>query len=332
MARNLPVLSGQKRDEISIKPQYRWHLLVALFRVLVQRHRTDFHNEDGGCNIARAAAICTGEMASMMDAPVLKPGVKKIFTATDAQVQEYAKALQNSAATKTFLSQRGITMDVAQRLRFGYAKKGPRDRDYLTIPRFWKGMLVGLKYRALDGIDDGYKWVQEPASKADFIYLADLAPIDTTSTLADSVSVYEGELDTALALSMGFNAVGIFGTSGAPQLSRASKTFRESIALLKQRYAHVHLVGDQGPGEETSGVAAMRRMKEHIRPSAFFTMLPPNEHGQAVFKDLGEAMALNVFGNELQIAMRKSLELSRNQETRSVRHGESRVADAKGAK
>ena len=267
---------------------YLWHCFACSCSGTV----LTFIMKTEGCNIARAAAICAKEMASMMDAPVIKPGAKKIFTATDAQVQVYVDALQHSAAAKKFLAQRGVTMNVAVILRFGFAKKGPRDRDYLTIPRYWKGALVGLKYRALDGIDDGYKWVQEPASKADFIYLADLAPIDTTSPLADSVSVYEGELDTALALSMNLNAVGIFGTSGAPQKGRESKAFRESIALLKQRYARIHLVGDQGPGEETAGVAAMRRMKEHFGPSAGFTTLPPNEDGQATFKDLGEAAAL----------------------------------------
>ena len=203
-------------------------------------------------------------------------------------------------------------------LRFGFAKKGPLNRDYLTIPRYWKGTLVGLKYRALDG-QDPYKWVQEEGSRADFIYLADREGIDTTSTLADSVSVYEGELDTAFALSMGFNAVGIFGTSGAPQIGKESEAFRESVGMLKQKYAHINLVGDQGPGEETTGIAAMRRMNNHIGMGACFLMLPRNEDapipprwkGHPPYKDLGEAAAINIFGNELQQAVRKSLELNR---------------------
>ena len=315
---NCPFCKGTNDTKFLLSINSEGVYLWNCFACLAGGSVLDFIMKSDGCeNVTQAAAICAKEMESVVDAPVIAPSEKKVFTATEEQVQGYVDALQSSDAAKGFLADRGITMDVAVMLRFGFLVRF--GRGYLSIPRYWKGTLVGLKYRALDGIDDDFKWVQETASRTDFIYLAEHAPIDTTSSLADSVSVYEGELDTAFALSMGFNAVGIFGTSGAPQKGKESESFRESIAMLKQKYAHINLVGDQGPGEEEKGIPAMRRMNTHIGMGACFLMLPRNEDapipprwkGHPPYKDLGEAAAINFIGHELQKAMRAALELNR---------------------
>jgi hypothetical protein len=269
------------------------------------------------CNLHRAAEICQTEFTEASQVPKVLPSKPpKVFAATDALVNSYCAALRTNEEAQLFLTKRGITMVVAERLKFGFAKRF--GRSYLSIPRYWKGQLVGLKYRAIDvGMDASseYKWAQEEASAGDFIYLADADPIDASS---NSVSVVEGELDTALMLSMGFNAVGVIATAGVPQLGKEGERFKESIALLKSRYDHINLIGDQGPSERTKGVQAMHRMNAFIGRGACFLALPEDQ-GQEIqprrrkyppYKDVSAALDINAFGDELKTYLRRAIELN----------------------
>lgn len=282
----------------------------------------DFIMELEGCSFQEAVEICREEADDDLDGPdhqqrparLAVPQVTAKFSFTEEGLQKYEEALWQTPRDKdifTFLIYRGVNLDLAKHLRFGLAdrefrcgaKVCPHCKKYraLVIPRFWKGQLVGVKYRALEPPDKGHKWSQEPGSAADFLYLADAEPLDPADSeskggvdpafkvvvlredaariaaTAKIVGIFEGELDAVLARSLGFNAVAILGTTGVP--SHPSKRFQESLDLLVAKYKHIVLIGD---GDAT-GQEAMRRLEKYIGGTGTLFNPPPYP-----FKDLGE--------------------------------------------
>jgi hypothetical protein len=205
----------------------------------------------------------------------------KEFSFPGGKLLEYEQALQESAMNPdslvaVFLRDRGISLATAKELRYGL-RTG--NCQALVLPRFWNGELAGVKYRSLDGL--GQKWRQEPGSRADFIYCLDQLPVNWFS---DVVGVFEGELDTALAHALGFNAVGIFGTSGVPP--NPSQRFLESIEQLKQNCNHVVLIGDA----DEVGENAMHKLHDYIGRGCLFAQVPrPHKDITELYQAEGEA-------------------------------------------
>jgi hypothetical protein len=224
----------------------------------------DFVERFDHCSLAEAIATVKKEMGSSGRRLWVPPQhaqepPKKEFSFTDERLQVYEGELESDLfdEAKPFLEQRGIQDEVAKQLRLGLALRYKFDchkpgctkcgtYPALVIPRFRNGKLVGVKYRNLTPPDNEHKWSQETGSCSDFIYLADEEPVDPSSKVC---ALLEGELDTALVRSFGFNAVGIFGTSGAP--NNPCERFLESVEMVKAKYDHILLIGDSDdPGRQ----------------------------------------------------------------------------------
>ena len=195
------------------------------------------------------------------------------FLLTESDLSAYEASLEcsiqdPSSEISRFFESRGISIEVTKELRYGL--RGG-DNPGIVLPRFWDGELVGVKYRAFDC--DGQKWSQAPGSKSDFLYCGDEEAVDVQS---DVVGVLEGELDTALVRSLGFNAVGIFGTSGVP--SNPSSRFLDSVEKLTERYNHIVLIGDS----DDVGVEAMHDLNAYIKGGTVFGRVPKPH------KDIGD--------------------------------------------
>lgn len=164
-----------------------------------------------------------------------------------------------------FLVGRGISADVADEFGYGYSE----DRNALVLPTFWQGSLIGLKFRSLNP-NPGFKWWQMRGSQQDVLMGADLDPIDPDSKV---VAIFEAPLDLALVRSLGFNAATLI-SANIPGTER----FRAGIDLLKQKYDHVLLIGDN----DAPGIAAMQTLRNLIGPGAVFARLP------GAVKDIGD--------------------------------------------
>jgi hypothetical protein len=303
---------------LSLNPEGKW--LWNCFTCAEGGSVIDFVAKYDECSIKEAIEICEDEMADDADdydgderrSEPPRPTPTRVLSFKEEQLQECEQALLNDQAL-LFLAHRGCYIDVARLLRLGFAErefhcgtKGCKlcgKYPVLVIPRFWKGQLVGVKYRNIKAPDKNHKWDQEPGSAADFLFLADAEPVDPSEFSSDEagvnpaskvlvikrnsvaksaaaskvVGVFEGELDAILARNLGFNAVAILGTTGVPK-NHPSERFQESVALLKSKYEHVVLIGD---GDQ-AGQAAMRLLETYIGEGALFNPVP------APHKDVGD--------------------------------------------
>ena len=175
---------------------------------------------------------------------------------------------------RAFLKSRGISEEVAWSLQLGLTTKNfsaaSKPQLALCIPRFdQQGKLLGVKYRALEPQDKGSKWLQEAGSAADFLF----APMRPKT---DVLFIFEGELDCALAQSLGVDAAAYFGTAGVPT-GNPSARFLASVAAIKERGQRIVIV----PDADDVGRAAAVRL-QHYLDSAGVEYLPDG------IKDLGE--------------------------------------------
>lgn len=242
----------------------------------------DFVMESEGCEMQEAIQIVRSEMGvptqNLPSARVPDNPDKLTFSEEKLRICEAAldRFDQRDSELKRFLDARGISIETAKKLQYGFRAE---PKPAIVLPRFWEGELVGVKYRALNGQDP--KWIQEPGSKSDFLYCADMEPVDPES---DVVAVFEGELDTALVRSLGFNAVGIFGTSGVP--SNPSPRFLESIENLKRDYDHLVLIGDA----DEVGEDAMHNLHDYIGRGCVFSRVPkPHKDITEFYQSQGES-------------------------------------------
>ena len=232
------------------------------------------------------------------------PPVTKL-EASEEQVKEYVRNLSQQdgvfSRAGQFLLGSGLD-DIAGELQFGFVESkhftcGNRcDRcgNYpaLTIPLLWNGQLVGLKYRNLEAPDKEHKWTQAKGSKGDFLWLADLPPVDPTSK---AVAILEGIRDTALARAQGFNSTGILSTSSITN----SERFQESINRIKQTYKHAILIGDSDePGKE-----AMQELREFFDTAATFSPLPKGVKDLSEFYEKSGAEAMSAWLRNVNKAM-----------------------------
>jgi DNA primase len=159
---------------------------------------------------------------------------------------------------------------------------------YFTSPALctphadYGGQLVGLKYRAMS--EKAFR--QEDGSTIHGLYA-----MHCLDRQADEVLVLEGDKDTAIALSHGFNATCIL--SAQSELSDADVT-------LLTHYDRVYLIGDEDGG---AGVEAMDKLaKRWPNDRAIRIHLPVKDVGElyaqspAEFKDRLTAILHNTKG------------------------------------
>lgn len=238
----------------------------------------DLEKQLAHCTEGEAICHLREELGSPRKAALARPLPERpleSFAGTEEYVSRYEKNLAEQlldpfSAASIFLYDSGL-YDIAERLRFGYARERffccPQrcekcgNYQALVIPLFWDSTLVGLKFRALDAPDSEHKWIQAPGSRADFLWCADLPPVDGASKV---VGTFEGVRDTALARALGFNAVGPLATSCVPE-HNPSERFLDSVARVKT-YAHAALIGDN----DEAGKAAMQRLHDYLGLGAVY--------------------------------------------------------------
>ena len=199
-----------------------------------------------GCDQEQVwAAVC-----AKVAGTAVEPRPKKTFVANQALVSSLHARLATSPEVRAWLNACGISSAVADRLQLGASEcefnKVGHSVAVVTPHYDHTGtMLIGLKARALPVKD----FTQEDGSSTDGLFAA-----AHLNPLVEEVLVLEGDKDVAIAMSHGFNAVGILSTQ-----SRLSKA---DIALLSQ-YKRVYLIGDQDlHGVEAMDKLALRLPKE----------------------------------------------------------------------
>jgi DNA primase len=154
----------------------------------------------------------------------------------------------------------GINLAAAHRLQFGacankggFPRKDANGKDTngfyacraLCVPhRDRAGQLIGLLWRDVENKN----FTSAPGSRTDGLYAA--LHVDYNS---DEVLVLEGSKDVAIAMSHGFNSVGI--PSASYKLSDEDET------ILRQ-FKRVYLIPDND--EQGQGVRAMERIVERL--------------------------------------------------------------------
>ena len=191
-----------------------------------------------------------------------------------------------------YAGNRGLTADVLKSLKIGLRDhriihtSDPAERNacsdcaklapVIAIPRYKRGELRGVKYRALAPSDSRHKWTQEPGSSAcQFIYGID-NPGDPF--FDDVIFIGEGEHEALLMRSLGLNAVAILGTSGVPK--ELSGEFAEDLEVLKREFSFVVLIPDGG---NDAGRRVMQKLSEWLGEFPHSIVTVPDGH-----KDFGD--------------------------------------------
>jgi DNA primase len=209
---------------------------------------------------------------------------KRKFTGTPADVERFNSALQSPAGLD-YLAKRGISVGVAQRLKWGIAPKFKnQDRPALMVPHYRDGELTGIKARTIDGDKEFYQF---PGSTIDGLYAADHLE---DALLTDEVSMFEGPEDTALALSHGFNATGL--------IAAGSKVSQQDLDTLN-RYSRIYLIGDQ----DSAGQKAMDALQDKLPAEKVIRVRLPG------FKDITDIWKSNP--EQFKTTLRQYLRLAR---------------------
>ncbi len=209
------------------------------------------------------------------------------------QVTKWEKALEASVEAQHWLkNERFISMDTARLLRLGFKPnqyfrgKGcggncPRCGEHpaIVIPLIWSGKIAGMRYRAFAPPDANHKWAMERGSSTKVFQYSDIE----ANCLSDTLLVFEGPLDAAAAIDLGFSAAAICSTSSVPRTLDSWPLFHQGIEKARSRYKHIVLIGDQ----TDDGRAAMEKLGGLIGPGSYrFPLL-------SAAKDITEAIRIN---------------------------------------
>lgn len=196
--------------------------------------------------------------------PIPKERQEAIFRGTLQDVEEAQANLEAALAEAypllTSLIDGSGLRPVVKSLRLGFTPLhffscgrpdcsacGPRPA--LVVPLFYRGELLGIRFRSLNPKDIIHKWMSLPGSKQDFLWLVD-APLPDAGNAA---FVFEGIRDTALARALCFNGVGMLSATAVPERN-PSPRFLESLSMLRAAYNPIILVGDaDAPGRAAKG-------------------------------------------------------------------------------
>jgi hypothetical protein len=173
-----------------------------------------------------------------------------------------------------FLITRSVGFDTARKLGFGYASWC----DSLAMPSYADGKLIGVKFRSVGEVHKDDRWDQLPAAETDILFGAHLES-DPFAVIAgeSTVLVFESQLDTAMVLSMGFNAVGLH-SKRLPTTER----FKSDVATVRRNYSRVILIGDR----DNAGREAMEGLAKVFGDMAYIRPLP--EPTKSDDKDIGD--------------------------------------------
>jgi putative DNA primase/helicase len=230
-----------------------------------------------GCDNREVCAALGISLGDLMDRTNgAKPKAPRPSTAvpklnfTDAEIahraEELAAQWREGGPVAEWLKTRGITAEVSARLRWGVTERAfPKAgiSPAVVIPHYQDGRLVGVKYRAVPKKDH----IQEPGSSTTGLY-------GEADPEANEILVLEGPPDVALALSHGFNAVGLNAADAS--------TTKDDLELLGG-YRSVFLIGDG----DLPGKRAMDKLELSLKP----------DHPEPVirvrlsYKDIGDLYA-----------------------------------------
>ncbi len=218
-----------------------------------------------GCDQNAVWAALRSRIKNGVSSTAHKSDVRK-FEATGADVESMAAALFENAECIAYIESRGVSTEVATKLKWGYRPSRLRGLDTDLEPTLWiphhvESDLVGIKGRNIKGEK---AFTQIPASSIDGLYGA-----DHLDGFSDEVLVLEGPEDAALAMSYGFNATAIIATG--------SKLSQRDITALKQ-FKRIFLIGDQ----DLPGKIAMDKLQGKLPAEQVIRVRLPG------YKDIGD--------------------------------------------
>jgi hypothetical protein len=190
------------------------------------------------------------------------------FQGTELDVDRMQCDLVKNVQVQGYIDSRGVSLRVASDLKWGATAWRFRDeqdhwleKPALAAPHYHAGKLVGIKFRT---IYSSKLFSQILGSTIDGLY--GLGTLDPKTT---EVSVFEGPEDIALAMSHGFNAVGLIAAD--------SKLANSDIAALL-RYQRIYLVGDQ----DVAGQRAIDALEQCLPAEQAIRVRMPG------YKDVGD--------------------------------------------
>jgi 5S rRNA maturation endonuclease (ribonuclease M5) len=238
-----------------------------------------------GCN---QEAVWSALCARIVDQPAAS-GSKEKLGASRSDVDRLVAQYGNSPEVQKYVRSRGINLDVATKLKFGFAvwQFESGKKPALVIPHYADGNLIGIKARNITTKEAEKKELsQSPGSSIDGLFATE--HLDST---ASDVLVFEGCEDVALAMSHGFNSTGI--------IAAGSKVPAEDILRL-ENYKHIFLIGDQ----DRQGKAAMDALQQRLDVRKAIRVRLPG------FKDIGDVWKAEPdptsFKNYLRLALRQA--------------------------
>jgi 5S rRNA maturation endonuclease (ribonuclease M5) len=218
-----------------------------------------------GCDQAEVFRAClalvNGEEAPEGLGRVKVQKAAKPFDPTTHHIEASKHMLKVNPNGRGYLASRGVSPEVASLLNWGMVtlKVEGKYKDCISTPHYHGDVLVGVKFRTIDVKE----FTQVSGSKTDGLYGAQLL------REGEEVLVLEGPEDVALAISEGFNAVGIIAAS--------SGVSDADIATLT-KYQKIYLIGDN----DAAGKKAMDKLAARL-PKAQTLRVTLGE-----FKDVGD--------------------------------------------
>lgn len=215
---------------------------------------------------------CTGVQGRIME--ILKKGsiVSTPITPKEPtpphefkySIEKLERAVSGLAASKAaqdFLMARGITMETAKALSFGF------EYGYVVIPTFLDGVLIAVKKRSIAPVPGQQKWFKHNRDLGVYyLFNRDAA------TLGDDLYVVESELDAAMLTSIGLAAVSVD--------SSGHKLTALDAALLKQAGRVILALDTDEKGQECA-----KRLETAIPENKRLRIVPPTKDLGDLFKE-----------------------------------------------
>lgn len=187
---------------------------------------------------------------------------KEFVSPDELELGGMTSSLAHMPAAHAYLRVRGIDVEVAKQLGWGYVPEQDFRRDNvrtsaIAVPHYVDEKLVGLKYRSIRKYHRINKQIvpsergkrlntQIDGSEHDGLY-----GVQHLDPIANYVLVVEGPEDHALAMTWKYNTVSL--------PSASSKVSNKDIAVLR-RYRTIYLLGDQ----DLPGKKAMDSLQEKL--------------------------------------------------------------------
>lgn len=224
-----------------------------------------FHKPGGQDHNSEATALIYEAMdGATISRPIAAAPAPTANSGWGYSESQLRKAEANIEQAAEFLAGRGISMEVAKRLRFGV------DDDRIVMPTFYEGELVNVKMRQLVVLSKATKWRKHNRDKGTHVLF-------NRETLHDGgwgepLWVVESQLDAAMLISHNKRAVSV--EDAGHKLNEQDK---EAIRNWAGRILFA-------PDSDGQGTACMLRFAEELGIEDAECVRPP-------CKDLGELYA-----------------------------------------